>query len=324
MLISVIVPVYNVEKYLKKCLDSLIHQTWKELEIILVDDGSTDSSGMICDAYAEKDTRIRVVHQSNGGLSDARNTGLALCRGEYLGFVDSDDWIALDMYEVLACFAQKERLDVAMCGVTDVWPDRIEGTPRFAPVVLTDTDEIISEILVNRRGGTAVPVWSRIYRTRLFKDLIFEKGRYYEDGYYLLKWIERTERFGRLSDRKYFYMHREGSITDIKRHGKRVDDFRFAYEQNLACIKACYPESIPAGEYRLYMTYHAILLMLAGRDDAYCQELAGLIRKNIFRIWRNACVGWKAKVSYSLIALNVHWYFCMRRRYRGWTGKTAE
>ena len=199
MLISVIVPAYNVEKYLKKCLDSPIHQTWKKMEIILVDDGSTDSSGMICDAYAEKDTRIRVVHQSNGGLSDARNTGLALCRGEYLGFVDSDDWIAPDMYEVLV-----------------------------------------------------------------------------------------------------------------------------AYEQNLACIKACYPESIPAGEYRLYMIYHAILLMLAGRDDAYCQELAGLIRKNIFRIWRNACVGWKAKVSYSLIVLNVHWYFCMRCRYRGWTGKTAE
>lgn len=143
---------------------------------------------MICDAYAEKDTRIRVVHQSNGGLSDARNTGRALCRGEYLGFVDGDDWIAPDMYEVLV-----------------------------------------------------------------------------------------------------------------------------AYEQNLACIKACYPESILAGEYRLYMIYHAIFLMLAG-----------LIRKNIFRIWRNACVGWKAKISYSLIALNVHWYFCMRRRYRGWTGKTAE
>lgn len=137
MLISVIVPAYNVEKYLKKGLDSLIHQTWKELEIILVDDGSTDSSGMICDAYAEKDTRIRVVHQSNGGVSDARNTGLALGRGEYLGFVDSDDWIAPDMYEVLACFAQKERLDVAMCGVTDVWPDRRDaafcsgGTDRY-------------------------------------------------------------------------------------------------------------------------------------------------------------------------------------------------
>lgn len=189
-------------------------------------------------------------------------------------------------------FCKKERLDVAMCGVTDVWPDWIEGTPRFVPVVLTDTDEIISEILVNRRGDT-------------------------EEGYYLLKWIGRTERFGRLSDRKYFYMQREGAITDIKRHGKRVDDFRFAYEQNLACIKACYPESIPAGEYRLYMTYHAILLMLTERDDVYCQELAGLIRKNIFRIWRNACIGWKAKVSYSLIVLNVHWYFCMRCRYRG-------
>lgn len=324
MLISVIVPVYNVEKYLRKCLESIIHQSHKELEIILIDDGSTDASGDICDEYAYRDARIQVVHQANGGLSDARNTGLALCRGKYFGFVDSDDWIAPDMYEVLVRFAEKDDLDVAMCGVTDVWPDRTVGTPSFAPVVLTDTDEIISEILVNRRGGTAVPVWSRIYRSSLFRDLLFEKGRYYEDGYYLLKWIARTGRFGRLSDRKYFYMHREGSITDITRHGKQVDDFRYAYEQNLACIKMQYPKSIPAGEYRLYMTYHTILLMLSGRDEAYCQELANLIRRNIFKIWQNPYVRWKAKVSYSLIALDVHWYFCMRRGYRRWRGKTVE
>lgn len=213
--ISVIVPVYNVAPYLKKCVDSIINQTFTDIEIILVDDGSTDESGTICDQYAQKDSRVKVIHKPNGGLSDARNSGLEVCSGEYIGFVDSDDWISPDMYETLIHFAVKEDLDVAMCGVLDIWPDRIEGTPPFKSVILTDVNDIISEILVNEHGGTCIPVWNRIYRSRIFKDLKFEKGRYYEDGYYLLRWIERTRRFGRISDRKYFYLHREGSLSLI-------------------------------------------------------------------------------------------------------------
>lgn len=121
--ISVIVPVYNVAPYLKKCVDSIINQTFTDIEIILVDDGSTDESGTICDQYAQKDSRVKVIHKPNGGLSDARNSGLEVCSGEYIGFVDSDDWISPDMYETLIHFAVKEDLDVAMCGVLDIWPD---------------------------------------------------------------------------------------------------------------------------------------------------------------------------------------------------------
>ena len=100
-LISVIVPVYNVESYLEKCIDSIIHQTYKNLEIILVDDGSTDNSGKICDVYKEKDSRIKVIHKQNRGLSSARNCGLEIAKGEYIGFVDGDDYIAEDMYALL-------------------------------------------------------------------------------------------------------------------------------------------------------------------------------------------------------------------------------
>lgn len=101
MLISIIVPIYNVELYLEKCIESIINQTYKNLEIILVDDGSTDSCGKICDEYAKKDNRIKVIHKINGGLSDARNKGMEIAKGKYIGFVDGDDYVASDMYETL-------------------------------------------------------------------------------------------------------------------------------------------------------------------------------------------------------------------------------
>ena len=111
MLISIIVPIYNVELYLEKCIESIINQTYKNLEIILVDDGSTDSCGKICDEYAKKDNRIKVIHKINGGLSDARNKGMEIAKGKYIGFVDGDDYVASDMYETLYKFSVKNSLD---------------------------------------------------------------------------------------------------------------------------------------------------------------------------------------------------------------------
>ena len=114
-LISIIVPVYNVEQYLDDCLISIINQTYKNIEIILIDDGSTDKSGKICDEYAKKDSRIIVIHKENGGVSSARNAGLRIAKGAYIGFVDPDDWIAEDMYEVLYSNAKKYDADVSVC-----------------------------------------------------------------------------------------------------------------------------------------------------------------------------------------------------------------
>lgn len=112
-LISIIVPVYNVEKYLKECIDSVISQTYKNLEIILVDDGSTDKSGEICDEYSKKDSRIKVIHKENGGLSDARNVALDIAKGEYIGFVDSDDYVEKDMFETLYKLAEEHNTEIS-------------------------------------------------------------------------------------------------------------------------------------------------------------------------------------------------------------------
>ena len=122
--ISVVVPVYKVEPYLRKCLDSIVNQTYRDLEIILIDDGSPDNCGRICDEYAERDARIRVVHQENSGLSAARNAGLKLVSGSYIGFVDSDDWIEPDMYSYLLGNALEYQADIAVCSRTEQHMDR--------------------------------------------------------------------------------------------------------------------------------------------------------------------------------------------------------
>lgn len=321
MLISVIVPIYKVEKYLTQCVDSILAQTHKDLEIILVDDGSPDGCGAMCDEYAKRDSRVRVIHKENGGLSDARNAGLAVCTGDYIGFVDSDDYIAPDMYETLAAFAEKEDLDVAMCGATDVWPDRMIKASRFNSVVLTNTDDIIYEIFVNPRGGHDIEVWDRIYRASRYKDVHFEKGRCFEDVYYMLPWIERTRRFGRLCDPKYFYRHHEGSITSERGRSTKTDDCIEGHEGNLKYICVHHPRSIPAGECRLWWVYRMVINQLEGSGDIYCTELAHLIRRDIGRIWRNPYVDLKAKVGYSLMAADVRLYYGARRLYRALKGK---
>ncbi|EGP5489252.1 glycosyltransferase, partial [Enterococcus faecium] len=119
--ISIIVPVYKVEPYLRKCVDSILAQTFTDFEVILVDDGSPDNSGKICDEYASKDSRVRVIHKKNGGLSSARNAGIDVARGKYLGFVDSDDYIEKDMYELLYDNIVKEQADLSICGIYDIY-----------------------------------------------------------------------------------------------------------------------------------------------------------------------------------------------------------
>ena len=162
-LISIIVPVYNVESYLKKCLESIINQTYKNIEIILIDDGSTDSSGKICDDYANKDKRIKVIHKQNGGVSDARNTALDICRGDYIGFIDSDDYIELDMYETLLKFLLNNNLDVAMCSSYTVKNKQLIRCKNFKPYILTGKEAIINDLLINKYKGSPIVVWNKFY-----------------------------------------------------------------------------------------------------------------------------------------------------------------
>lgn len=183
LMISIVVPVYNVEKYLSQCLDSILTQTYKNLEIILVDDGSTDKSGSICDSYKKKDPRIVVIHKENGGLSDARNAGVAICKGDFISFVDSDDYLSPYFYEILMGVAQKRNCDiVALKSGTDFW----DGEDK--PVLAKDKDEFavrylnsheILERMLYQEIATGAPF--KIYKKATFDNVYFPVGYLYED-----------------------------------------------------------------------------------------------------------------------------------------------
>ncbi|MDR3346595.1 MAG: glycosyltransferase, partial [Campylobacteraceae bacterium] len=189
-LISVIVPVYKVEQYLAACLNSIVNQTYKNLEIILVDDGSPDNCGKICDEYAQKDSRIVVLHQPNGGVSRARNAGLDIAKGEYIAFVDSDDYIALDMYEELMSIAQKQSADVAICGIYVIKKDGMEIFKKTLEGL--DTNGIKYQFLIN--SYPSFP-WGRLYKTKLFQGVRFPVGLIcYEDMFVMPKILSNADK----------------------------------------------------------------------------------------------------------------------------------
>lgn len=220
-LISVIVPVYKVEALLPRCVDSIRSQTYRNLEIILVDDGSPDNCGALCDGYAREDERIKVIHKPNGGLSDARNAGIDIARGEYLGFVDSDDWIEPDMYGTLLCAALREDVKLVCCGRYDVY-EGIDRTVGLCPA----KDEVISGEDLARRifvwEGIDSAAWDKLYHRSLFREIRYPFGKICED-------LPTTYRIGLDAGRVamvakpfYNYFHRAGSITTGKMSDARL------------------------------------------------------------------------------------------------------
>ena len=250
--ISVIVPIYNVEKYLCKCVDSIINQTYKNLEIILVDDGSPDNCGEICDEYALKDDRIKVIHKENGGLSDARNAGMAIATGDYLGFVDSDDWIEYNMYERLIENLIKFGADISVGGVADVL-ETDGGYKQFK----TTYDGKIRNYILSKEDAMkkyflgSWSAWDKIYKKDVFNDIRFPKGEINEDEAIVLQLLDRCNRICYTNEVFYNYITRpnSNSITASGFSLKKLDWY-YHCRANLEFIKNNYPELVGYAEKR--------------------------------------------------------------------------
>ncbi|MBE5744190.1 MAG: glycosyltransferase family 2 protein [Clostridiales bacterium] len=241
-LISVIVPVYNVEPYLERCVNSIINQTYKNLEILLIDDGSTDNSGTICDEYAKKDSRIICVHQQNGGVSKARNEGLSLATGDYIGFIDSDDYIEPNMYELLLNSIEENNADLAICGFKQVRVD--------ASFKINDADNTVDwsrENVINNFFTQGIikelvyaPV-NKLYKKSLLEGLSFNcKYAMGEDILFLFKCIERVEKITYIQGAYYHYIMREGSAMTSSFSKKRLD-YVYAIREIEDICKQKYP-----------------------------------------------------------------------------------
>ena len=228
--VSVIVPVYNVEKYLSKCVDSIKNQTYRNIEIILVDDGSADSSGRLCDELAETDERIAVIHKENGGLSDARNAGMDISTGDYISFVDSDDYVDEDFIEILVSNLEAYDAEVSCCRFTNVWEDgRSEQVGNDGVLLIYEGTDALKEYLY---GKTMDPFSvNKLYKAELLGNakytgahFRFIKGILSEDNPFCIELFKRTNRVALVGKSKYNYLQaREGAITNSAVSQKTID-----------------------------------------------------------------------------------------------------
>ncbi len=229
-LISVIVPVYNTEKYLKKCLDSIIYQTYKNLEIILVDDGSTDDSGRICDEYSYKDCRIKVIHKTNGGLSDARNAGIEIMTGSLVTFVDSDDWIDHNMIAYLYSILNEYHADISCASFHKVFEKGVkekENSVDKKISVYTGT-EAIERLMYKRDVDTSA--WGKLYRKQDFDHIRYPKGVIFEDLATTYQIFYDKERIVYSYQKLYYYLQRENSIMYQNFDRRRFDRIKIGEE----------------------------------------------------------------------------------------------
>ena len=239
--ISIIIPVYNVEKYLSTCLDSVINQTYQNLEIILVNDGSTDACPKICEVYATKDNRIKVIHKQNGGLSDARNVGLKQTTGNLVSFVDSDDVLALDFYQKLINVLIKNNADIAECGFLKFENEsklNEAKIDRHQNVEIYETEKALALLL---EGSLSIVVWNKIYKKKLLEGIEFPVNKINEDEYWTYKIIAKAKKIVKIHDELYFYRQQPTSIMGSSYSIKRLDGLK-AHEERLAYLKENYPE----------------------------------------------------------------------------------
>lgn len=227
--LSIIVPIYNVEKYVRECIDSIINQAYTNLEIILIDDGSEDSCGEICDEYAKKDARIVALHQKNAGLSAARNLGVSAARGEYIGFVDGDDYIHTDMYKEMMLMAEKHNADIVECQrinfIDEETPEGIQITRGYK--LLSGKEALGQLISLEKKAGFPVyAVWDKIFKKELLENEEFPMGYIHEEYFYDAKIFLKAKRYIILSDKLYFHRERQNSITTSKFSEKDLDKLK--------------------------------------------------------------------------------------------------
>lgn len=240
-MISIIVPIYKVENYLHRCIDSLKNQDYLNIEIILVDDGSPDNCGIICDEYANKDTRIKVIHQENGGLSAARNAGIDIAQGDYLMFVDSDDWVESNFCSFALKKSQETQSDIVVFGYNDVYENR---TVKKSIALDNEKQYSRKEALKELHGGKILSfAWNKIYKADLFKTGIrYPKGRLFEDigTTYLL--FHQANAVYLASGATYNYQKREDSILGKKMKAKDAIDWFDLEMERFQFMRLNYPD----------------------------------------------------------------------------------
>jgi glycosyltransferase involved in cell wall biosynthesis len=242
-LISVIIPVYNVDKYIDRCLESIVSQTYSNLEIIVVDDGSTDESLSICDKWMNRDGRIKVIHKKNGGVSSARNVGLEISRGAYIVFVDPDDYIETSMIEIMYKKSMDYCADLVCCGINYVSLEGMVEYVGFNEVLLEKDDAIKS--LLSHKGCMRPYVWDKLYKREIIEDKRFDNSlKHAEDILFVYEVLKVAETVMIISDALYYYVKRKESLVGSK--------FKHSQKQVLEAAQIIINNTDEIGKYRDY------------------------------------------------------------------------
>lgn len=288
-MVSVIVPIYNVEKYLCQCVDSIISQTYQDLEIILVDDGSIDGCGHICDEYKEKDSRIRVIHKTNGGLSDARNAGIEAATGEYYVFVDSDDVIHPQMIEILMTNLCSKDADMAVCGFWDIEEDTqpsFERVENEGQVKVYEKESIMDQL--EDQNLITVVAWNKLYKASLFQEIRYPEGHIHEDEFIIHRLLFLCRKTVYVDLKLYYYRKRNNSIMSHIDQKSIRDEF-LAYEDRIAFLTE--QGHIKAGtDAKLQLMYVIIKYRKILKNNSKSDELTIYMRQRFAELYAEADV----------------------------------
>lgn len=301
-MISVIIPVYNVEKYLDQCVQSVIEQSYRDLEIILVDDGSTDSSPEKCDAWEERDSRIKTFHKANGGLSDARNFGLDIACGDYITFVDSDDWIHSSMLETMLKEIIANRADICSCGIINYYESDQKYKSWSIPSLCGDSAFILKYLY----SDTKYPVSAcgKLFVKRLWEHFRFPKRRLCEDAFTTCLLVDKAERIVQLSREFYIYRIRDNSIMTKPFSRKQMDE-EVAWRFNYRFIQKRYPQLTQLA-FNFYLQKVEMLIQRIQREGKkeFRNEyyfLYSILKRNIGYVLLKSSLSMKQKISFGKI-----------------------
>lgn len=321
VLVSVIVPVYNVKRYVEESLNSILKQTYHNIEVIVVDDGSTDGSGEICDIIAKSDKRLRVFHQENMGLSGARNTGLQNMKGDYLTFVDSDDTIEPVMIEKMLDLAFKFEADIVQCGLNEIYFDKclksgvVKEITFFTPEQATIAD-------LGLEGGT-VSACAKLYKKEIFEGRLFKTGRLNEDLFAIMDSLNRAKKIIACPDAYYNYFQRMGSITKSKFNERTIDNM-IAARYCLDFVKEHYPSAVQAAEFRYFWSciyvVDRILLSKDWKTNRHLGNIVSELKSNIIKVLRFKKLTLKRKFGIIMMVTNIEAYrlFVLRNYGKQW------
>ncbi len=315
-LISIIVAVYNIEEYLPRCVDSILAQTYKNLEIILVDDGSTDSSPRICDSYGDQDERIKVIHKKNGGLSDARNAGMDAAKGDFIGFVDGDDWIDGDMYRAMYYACEQEKAQICVCRYKQITKTGIIDASTGDSVSLSQKEALEIYLCGHERYLIYNSVWSKLFARELVEDMRFPVGKNSEDIMFTTKAFCKMKRCVYLDTGYYNYViDREGSIMNQKIGERRLHhEIPFWREQISYLAAQGMAELSDKAAYHFYrrMLFYYIDFMENKQTRNYAGEIISILqeeKENIKRIYKESYVatGDKVRIKLAMTAPSVYY-----------------